>query len=87
MKDACTNTKTVRMTVSYLPSTKTRVHNHCAASTVVEIGLYDIPGAEGCLYNLHRPSMTVKTALSDLPSTETRVHEHQRTSTLVQTEF
>ena len=86
MKDACSNTTMVRMTVSNLPSTETGVHKH-RTSTVAQIGLQDIPGTERCLYNLQRTSITVKTALSDLPSTETGVDEHQRTSTLVETAF
>ena len=75
MKDACTNTTMMIMTLSYLPSTETGVHKHCTASKVVEIGLYDIPGTEGRLYNPHRTCMTVKMALSDLRSTEIGVHK------------
>ena len=87
MKDASTNTTTVRMTVSYLSSTDRGVHKHHTTSIVVEIGLQDIPGTERRLYNLHRTSMTIKTALSHLPTTETGVYKHQRTSTDVEIEL
>ena len=80
MKDACTNSTTVRMTLSDLPSTDTGVHKHGTTSTVVETEFQHIPGSKTRLHNLHQTTMTVKTTSSDLPSTETGGHKHRATS-------
>ena len=53
----------VKTTLCDLPSTETRVHEHCTTSTVVESLLVFILGTEGYLYNLHRTSTTVKTVI------------------------
>ena len=53
----------VKTTLCDLPSTETRVNEHCITSTVVESLLVFILGTEGRLYNLHRTSTTVKTVI------------------------
>ena len=53
LKDVCTDSPMVGMTVSDLASTETEVHKHRTTSTLVEIGLQDIPGYERRLYKLH----------------------------------
>ena len=53
MKDACTTSTTVLMTLSYLPSTETGVYKHRTTPTVGEIELKDIRVIETHLYNLH----------------------------------
>ena len=58
----------VKTTLCDLPSTETRVHEHCTTSTVVENLVVEnlfvfILGTEGRLYNLHRTSTTVKTVI------------------------
>ena len=39
MKDTSTNTRTLRMTLSDLPSTEIGAYKHCTTSTVREIGI------------------------------------------------
>ena len=86
-KNACTNSTTVRITLSDLPSTDTGVHKHGTTSTIVETEFEHIPGSETRLHNLHLTTTTVKMTAFDLPSTKTGGYKHRTTSAVVESEF
>ena len=82
MKDACTNTTTVRMIIL---SSQHRNRSPQALHSIYNCGnsaLECLAKKDGC-----RTSTTVTMTLSDLPSTKTGVHKHGSTTTVVETEF
>ena len=68
MKDACTNSTTVRMTLSGLPGTDTGIHKHGTTSTVVKTEFEHIHGSKTRLHNFQRTTTVVHKASHNLYS-------------------